>query len=393
MSLFDDIVRTELRVRRENEPAFGYMNVSARAGIAAVRVLLEGWFAEVPDPRAKKDIRARFRSRTAVDHQGAFWELYLHTLLRRMGYEVQIHPPLSPGMRTQPDFLAAGPAGRTFYVEATQATPPRNDVAAEGRINELYDSLNRMDSPNFFLEVQLRGKTEVNIPGRRLREDLQCWLATLDLEEIEHHYQNRSYENLPRFEWNFDGLQLTFTPIPKSPAMRGRGGVRPIAIQMPMGFEIVRVHENIRAAVEGKAQKYGNLAHPLIVAINVDDDFCQWEDIANALFGDEYAADHLLPDGSWRHEASARLPNGAFYGRLGPRNRAVSTVIVTRRMSPTTLRLQHMWVVHNPYATAPLAPEWLELSQLVAHNGTLQPWARRCAADILGVPLPWPIPD
>jgi hypothetical protein len=394
MPLFDDIVRAELRPRRENESAFEYMNISARPGLVAVRELLEGWFPEIPDPHAA-DIRARFRSRTAVDHQGAFWELYLHRLLRCMNYEVQIHPDLPRGVTSHPDFLGRGQAGRVFYVEATQATPPRTDVAAERRINELYDSLNRMHSPNFFLEVQCRGSTETNIPGRPLRETLEQWLVSLDVADIERNYRNRTYENLPRFEWTFDGLHLTFTAIPKSPAMRGTEGVRPIAVQMPMGFRQILVHEDIRAAIEGKAQKYDELAHPLIVAVNVDEDFCESDDITNALFGDECAADYLLPDGTWRHEPRVRLPNGAFYGRRGPRNRTVSAVIVTRRMSPTMLRMCGLHVVHNPYATIPLAHDWLELPQMTARmpEGVLEAIAGRSAADVLGVPEPWPIPD
>ena len=394
MPLFDQTVRTDLRLRRENESAFDYMNVSARPGIVAVRGLLEGWFAEVPRADAR-DIRSRFRSRTAVEHQGAFWELYLYTLLRRMGYGVQTHPALPNGVTTHPDFLATNPPDRAFYVEATQATPPRTDVAAERRISELYDSLNRMHSPNFFLEVQWRGNADTNIPGRQLRGDLEHWLATLNLAEIENWYRNQAYENIPRLDRTFEGLQLTFSPLPKPLASRGRNGVRPIAVQMPMGFKVISVHENIRSAVEGKAQKYGNLAHSLIVAINVDEDFFQLTDIANALFGDECVVDRLMPDGSIRQHQRARVHNGALYGHSGPKNRAVSAVIVTRRMSPTTLRSQDMWMLHNPYAVVPLMPEWLELPQIVPEmvNGSMRARAGRCAADILGIPLPWPIPD
>ncbi len=110
MPLFDDAVRTERRPRYENESVFDYLNSSARPGSAAVRLLMENWFDEYPIRHAP-DIRTRFRSRTAVDHQGAFWELYLHTLLRRMGYDVEPHPPV-PGVTSHPDFLARGATGR-----------------------------------------------------------------------------------------------------------------------------------------------------------------------------------------------------------------------------------------------------------------------------------------
>jgi hypothetical protein len=394
MPLFDSIVRTALRPRRENESAFDYMNSSARPGFIAVRGLLETWFEGVPDPHAA-DIRGRFRSRIAVDHQGAFWELYLHRLLRQMRYEVQIHPDLPANVTSHPDFLARGQAGQLFYVEATQATPPRTDVAAERRINELYDSLNRMHSPNFFLEVQYRGSTEANIPGRQLRANLEEWLASVDVTHVEQSYRNRTYEALPQFEWAFDSLHLTFTPIPKSLAIRGTNGVRPIAVQMPTEVTQILVHEDIRAAIEAKARKYGDLSFPLIIAINVDEDFCQLQDIANALFGEEHAVDHRLSDGTWHNEPNVRLPNGALYGSHGPRNQKVSVVIVTRRMNPTTLRSHELHVLHNPYATAPLDPVWLEMPQLVPETakGVLKARAGRDAADILEVPLPWPIAD
>lgn len=393
MLLFDEIVRTEVRFRLENEGAFDYMNASARRGIVAVRGLLEAWFAEFPEEFAN-DLRSRFRSSTAVDHQGAFWELYLHTLLRRMGYEVRVHPAMLTGVSAHPDFQASGAANRTFYLEATQATAPRTDVAAARRIDALYDALNRMYSPNFFLEVQLRGHTEMNIPVARLRERLERWLSTLDVSEIEENYRAATYDALPQFTWTFDDLQLTFTPMPKSLETRGREGVRPIAAQMPEGFRIINVHEDIRAAVEGKAEKYGNPTYPVVIAVNVDEDFCELYDVANALFGDEYTAEQRAVDGSWQ-QSRRRLNNGALYGRHGARNRTVSAVVVTRRMTPTTLRSQDLHVVHNPYAAVPLPSEWLPLPQFVQDmdKGQLELRAGTCAADILGVPAQWPIPD
>src|SRR5271165_4841623 len=103
MLLFDQIVRTETRARRQNESDFDYLNTSARAGITAMRDLLENWFERVPDA-AKADIRGRFRNRREVQHKSAFFELFWHELLRSCGYGVDIHPALE-GAATNPDFL------------------------------------------------------------------------------------------------------------------------------------------------------------------------------------------------------------------------------------------------------------------------------------------------
>jgi hypothetical protein len=102
MSLFDDLMRVETRPKRQNEASFDYLNRSARPGIAAIRLLLEGWFVRLPDS-GKADLRARFRKREEVSHLGAFFELFCHELLCRSGYEVEIHPALPNGKT--PGFL------------------------------------------------------------------------------------------------------------------------------------------------------------------------------------------------------------------------------------------------------------------------------------------------
>ena len=70
MPLFDQVVCEDIRPRRQNESSFDYMNSSARPSISAIRELLERWFEQLPD-NVKADVRARFRSRDEVQHQGA----------------------------------------------------------------------------------------------------------------------------------------------------------------------------------------------------------------------------------------------------------------------------------------------------------------------------------
>src|SRR5215831_4383307 len=122
MALFDDIERIETRPRRQNESGFDYMNISVRPGVAAIRELLDRWFERLP-VEAQADVRARFRSPDSAQHESAFFELYWHELLRRSGYEVQIHPTV-PNAHSNPDFLAFRNGAGSFYVEGTLTMPP-----------------------------------------------------------------------------------------------------------------------------------------------------------------------------------------------------------------------------------------------------------------------------
>jgi hypothetical protein len=141
--------------------------------------------------------------------KAAWLELFWHEVLHRSGYEVEVHPTIA-NVATNPDFLA-NRDGAQFYLEATLAMAP-DDPAAERKLAELHDTLDRMDSPDYFLEFQYRGSPEGNIRGRSLRERLERWLR--------QPYQDQNYGAVPTFTLDEQGVSLTFIPIPKD---RARG--------------------------------------------------------------------------------------------------------------------------------------------------------------------------
>ena len=122
---------------------------------------MERWFERVSHA-STADLRARIRSRDEVQHQSAFFELYWHELLVRSGYDVAIHPAV-PNANSNPDFLASRNGTPHFYLEVTLAMPPAADQAAQRRIAELHDTLDRMDSPDYFLDIQYRGESETYV--------------------------------------------------------------------------------------------------------------------------------------------------------------------------------------------------------------------------------------
>lgn len=82
----------------------------------------------------------------------------------------------------------------------------------------------------------------------------------------------------------------------------------------------LRTHDDIRAAIEGKAREYGALELPFVIVINIMDDFCNDYDVRNALFGEEQVVATEHPNGQVRHTWGTRVPNGAWRGQGGPRN-------------------------------------------------------------------------
>lgn len=115
-----------------------------------VRDLIEDWFSRLCSD-AQADVRGRLRSRDDRQFDGAFFELYVHECLLRMGYTVTCHPE-PEGSERRPDFLAEKNRSR-MYVEARSASTSDVSVGAAARLNTVYQSLDRLDSPNFFLWI------------------------------------------------------------------------------------------------------------------------------------------------------------------------------------------------------------------------------------------------
>ena len=118
MTLFDEIERTECSPAKHSEPSFNYLNSTARPYAIKVRTLLESWFVRYPNTH-KADLVSRFRRPNDVHHLGAFFELYMHALLRYLGYTAEVHPETPSGDGSKPDFVVTSPAGTRFFLEAT----------------------------------------------------------------------------------------------------------------------------------------------------------------------------------------------------------------------------------------------------------------------------------
>jgi hypothetical protein len=351
MRLFDEGTRTELRLADKSEPTYSYYNQSARPAIVALRQLLEDWFERTPD-QAKCHLRARFQSPLESNHQGAFFELYIHELFTCLGFELQIDPSV-PGHGTHPDFLVLRGGVRQFYIEATVAGLPfQDEQGAIARMATVYDAINTVFSPNFFLRLKLRGSPKTPPPTRRLRDDLTKWLQQLNPDLILQLYAEKRYGDIPSFDWSYEGWDLSFEPLPKSAEFRGRLGVRPIGIETPEG-KWLNTQGVIRAGIERKSNKYGNLHLPFVVATNVVENHCENIDIMNALYGDE----RFIVTGYDGHLATkegTRTPNGAWGTSQSVRNKLVSGVLIFRDLNPWNMRVVNPEFFHHPWCLHPI---------------------------------------
>lgn len=342
VTIFSAFNRTDASPASHGESHADFLDRVAGSYWDQVRDLVEDWFARLcPDARA--DVRGRLQSSDDRQSRGAFFELYLHECLLRMGYAVTCHPELD-GTSRRPDFLAEKD-GRSFYIEARSASSSDVAVGNSARVNAVYESLDKMDSPNFFLWIDVVRRGDAPLRARPLRGQLERWLGGLDPDE-HTNVANKRREDLPGYVHEHAGWKIEFRAIPRSPEARGREGARPLGI---FGGQAswARDEEGIRGALNDKGSAYGSVRAPFVVAIasssmSLDDD-----DVLNALYGSEVLEWRTYPDGT-EETAMTRQPDGYWYRGDHWNHRGVSAVLVVKNLHPAFVGTQQHTIWEHP---------------------------------------------
>lgn len=387
-SLFDNAVRDDIAPACDGDSEFGYLNRSARPSAGRVRAMLDAWFARYPEAE-QEEMRRRLRATDNSTFLSAFFELYLHELLICLDNRVEIHPAAPSGSPRRPDFLVHPLSGEPFYLEAIVATDRSSAAAgAETRMNEVYDAINDLESPNFFLDLRLAGAPGTSVPRNRLKAMIRQLLQDLDPDVCAALLAQGGLDALPSEVFEHDGWYIEVIPTPKSPESRGKPGIRPV------GARFYEVHEvdyrtPLRNAILKKAGRYGRLDRPFVVAVNVVAQHIGRIDVMEALFGKERY--FFAPYDPARELRMERAGDGAWVGPHGPQNTRVSAALIVRLLRPWTAGRETPRLYHNPYASWPATDLLDHLPRAVPVGQRMDEIDGATAARILGLPDTWPL--
>jgi hypothetical protein len=377
IKLFDDLSRTHQFPAGYSEPSFDYLNRSANEPIRKIREVLEEWFSRYPEPD-QAELRKRFRSRKNHNHSSAVFELWLHEVLFRLGCQVKVHPRL-PHTDRKPDFLVKSPSGLDFYLEAINTAGASDDESnAQARLNNLYDSLNYLKSPDFFIKIDVNGLPRTPVPGRGIKRFLERELSRLRPELIDHFLDSRRLDLVPHWKFEHDGLRMTCSPIPKPPELRGRPGIRTLGIKTFGG--IIDSEGPIRHAIIKKAGHYGVLDLPLVVAVNATDVFLSEKDVLHALYGSFHG---------WPEPELLNDERGVWGSFENPNWTRVSAVLASLKLRSDKLVVP-VYLYHHQRPVRPYSGELTRLPQTQVTNNRLLKSDGQTIGSILGLGSDFP---
>ncbi|HAZ07154.1 MAG TPA: hypothetical protein DCZ01_01225 [Elusimicrobia bacterium] len=355
MKLFDDVERTFTGHARRSETTFNFLNRSARPDFAATRDAVEALFADFPES-AKADVRARFRSPNEA-HSGAFFELFLHAVLRKSGYEVALHPSAGAPNTRRVDFQIEA-NGKSLFIEARTLTTPQETSLRERLLAPILDAIDEIESPDFFLHVEIEGNLQKAIAIAPIKKYLVAWLKSLDYDKVKAETSGEGgHRNCPTTKWEQAGCILEFTAWPKGTA-RGKPG-RAIGMEFG-GVFWNNTGQRLRKILSAKARRYGKMNTPYIIAVNVLDGFMDDECALEALYGQEAVQFRTYTNGRRESQAIRQL-NGLWRQHSGPRYTRVSAVLIVSRLRPWCMPQSRLTLYMNPWAEFPLSDEFSAL--------------------------------
>jgi len=355
--IFDAIGRDSLHPNEHEESSFDFYNRIAGEYWDATRARLEEWAAHLPDS-AYADVRGRLRSGDDYEFNSTYLEIYLHELLRRAGYAIEVHPTTNSGRR--PDFLVSREE-ESFYLEAVSPRPSKAEQSKSARLRRVYAVL-ESTSDDWWLWLDEIEEGHRTPPATKLRSAIRAWLRDLD--------PNDSWETRrrPRFHWALDDWSVNLSAMPRK-GIRTDRPVRSIGVY-PMQSGFVDDEGRIKKALASKDRAYGQLDRPLVLALGLFTfDRDQWS-FANALWGHE-AIQVSVSDPS-APAIPIRQPDGYFGWPGNWKNVGVSAVLIVDQLTPTHFPSADVSVWHHAGARLPLALDTsLPISTVLVANEEL----------------------
>lgn len=381
--IFDDVCRTDASPASHQETSFQFLNRVQGDYWDQVRELVQEWFDHVANDVDYRQLRGDFRADNGASHS-AFLELYVHESLRRAGYRVVIHPGV-PNTTRCPDFLVEG-FGDTFYVEATM---PGTSDASQGparRRADFLDTIQGTRNQDFFLSLDHLVVGPNPAKGRRVRAAVEQWLAGLDIDNVSYGGQGRR----ARFSWALDGWEVEFSAIPIPVENRGNPNHRIIGVYADSKGSYPDDASIIRAALETKANAYGALEHPFIIALGTYIWGGDRSDSTDALYGSTV----VIWDEAVQKTRVGRLRDGFFGTEDHPASQGVAAVLHINQLQPYYLQRAEVTLWPHPAEADSVVDHLADRIPAIvmrASDGRVEPIPSGINPGVFfGLPDPWP---
>ncbi len=348
MKLFENITNSFEGPQGHNEDSYEYYCRSNRPEITEAGLEMEGWFQFYPD-KEKRDLIDTFKN----DFDAGFFELFLFTLFRKMGYKIAIHPTVPNSTKT-PDFIVSG-FGEEFYLEAKVSYYESDEERATARrLGSLYKILNKSQISDFFIYLRtVKSKTKKQPRANEIRHSIEKNFNQYDAGLL---YEDMNTGKITKPIINIyedEDIYIEYGPIPKSIEGRGKVGHRAIGIY-GQEAKVLNNSASLRKALKAKAGRYKQLDKPYLIAVNAIDMMAlDIADVWDCLTGTTCMVPDLIKENGMIEKF--RQHDGFFTGRNDKgQNTRVSAALITK-INADNWKNASYWIMENEKARMPIS--------------------------------------
>ena len=332
------------------EPAVHWFTESTRAEAVTSRAVVNGWYAEFPDPERR--LAERLRSELDRDHYQALDELHVHHILQQHNDDIRYE---EGGIG--PDFRVYRDGSRIGSVEVLSLFQREDWSAEEKRHWRLADELNRRVPPagGYFLDFEIE-TAEREPPPRRIAEFVQREIAKLPPHDELKVPEDPRESDLPGAVYERDGVRIRMTFIPMRTGAPTKSDPDGNIVGMgPTIGGFVNSGERLKERVAAKAGgRYAIAGVPFVVAVGVHDLVCSDDQVVRGLYGSESL---VVTTGQLKSQ------NDGVFGfdseHAEGRHSRVSAVAVVSGLRVWDSDTADIAIYDNPHATYPLSDNLL----------------------------------
>jgi len=297
--IFSEGPRTDRSIAAHRESSFAFLDRVDDPVFEEVRVLIEAWFGRYAQRQpigSTRNLANRLRNKRDLQFESGFWELYLHELHLRLGFEVEANPSVGSG-RT-PDFRMTRGQER-FYLEATLIATDPLRLSDGPALAAVFDWVDAAFDPDFVVSLDIARAGRDTPSKQSVVAGLEKWLAGLDWAPLHACLERGDRVAMPETQLPAGEWLLAYRAYPRPAARRGDRSYRTLALYPVSGaFCGSGIASAVATKVREKGRRYERLDAPLIVALRVMSMIADREDILAGLME--------IPEAPWRANTGSR---------------------------------------------------------------------------------------
>lgn len=263
--LFEHVVQRAGR-RKIDESLFDFLARGGRQGASEIREWMEQEWNEIPCWR-KSDLGGRLRSKDFKQFIGAYFELQVHCLLRRLGVGIEIEPSI-PGATKKVDFRCTADSA-IFFVEARVSG--MKGLHAKQNLEDMMRKITEgVSRPHSYVDLGVQGQLKTTLARKFVVDPVLDLLNKWTADDVRRYESNSAAERQARApiacvskgDW-----RLTIRLRAVEPGKIG-------SVWWPSGVDDGVVDESMKEALEEKAAHWRDLGRKdeiVLIAINVCD--------------------------------------------------------------------------------------------------------------------------